>query len=179
MVICSRANKQSVFPDFILCKEKLSTCKETKYLGHYISDDLSDDLDVNRQIRKLYIQGNTLARKFSTCTPDTKCVLFQTHCSSLYVPQLWCKYKLSSMRKLHVAYNDCLRILLRIPRYLSATQMFTDLNLQGPKAVLRNYMFKFMNRILVSDNVFLAGIVQFVPHPLSPFWRHWEVFLRT
>lgn len=179
MVICSRANKQSVFPDFILCKEKLSTCKETKYLGHYISDDLSDDLDVNRQIRKLYIQGNTLARKFSTCTPDTKCVLFRTHCSSLYVPQLWCKYKLSSMRKLHVAYNDCLRILLRIPRYLSATQMFTDLNLQGPKAVLRNYMFKFMNRILVSDNVFLAGIVQFVPHPLSPFWRHWEVFLRT
>ena len=43
-----------------------------KYLGNYILDDLSDDDDINRQHRTLYVQGNIILRKFSMCSLDVK-----------------------------------------------------------------------------------------------------------
>ena len=39
-----------------------------KYLGQYITDDLSDDDDINRQRRTLFVQGNIILRKFNTCS---------------------------------------------------------------------------------------------------------------
>ena len=33
-----------------------------KYLGHYITDDHSDDDDINRQRRTLFVQGNIIPR---------------------------------------------------------------------------------------------------------------------
>ena len=43
-----------------------------KYLGNYISDDLSDDDDFNRQRRTLYVQGNIILRNFSMCSIEVK-----------------------------------------------------------------------------------------------------------
>ncbi len=40
-----------------------------KYLGHFCTDDLSDDNDIEQlENLKLYAQGNTLARKLHICT---------------------------------------------------------------------------------------------------------------
>ncbi len=52
------------------------TCKETKYLGHFISDDLNDDRDIYRRCSKLYAQANiflkcSLSKAF--CTPQLIC----------------------------------------------------------------------------------------------------------
>ena len=35
-----------------------------KYIGHVISADMKDDLDIMRQCRQLHAQGNALARRF-------------------------------------------------------------------------------------------------------------------
>ena len=42
-----------------------------KYLGHYITDDLSDDDDddINRQRRTLFVQGNILYCESLICVP--------------------------------------------------------------------------------------------------------------
>ncbi len=42
----------------------LNVCSVAKYLGHFCTDDLSDDKVIVRQCRKLYARGNTLVRKF-------------------------------------------------------------------------------------------------------------------
>ena len=47
-----------------------------KYLGHYITDDLSDDDDINRQRRTLFVQGNRILRKFNMCSLGVKLTLF-------------------------------------------------------------------------------------------------------
>ena len=36
-----------------------------KYLDHYITDDLSDDNDINRQPRTMYVQGNIILGEFN------------------------------------------------------------------------------------------------------------------
>ena len=52
--------------------------------GHYITDDLSDDDDINRQRRTLFVQGNIILRKFNMCSLGVKLTLFRTYCSPIY-----------------------------------------------------------------------------------------------
>ena len=40
------------------------------------------------------------------CSDNVKVNIFRSYCSSLYTSQLWWKYKVSSIRKLYVAYNN-------------------------------------------------------------------------
>ena len=116
MIVRSREDRQSKFPDFYLSEAALSVCSEITYLGHIISNDLTDDKDIYRQRRKLYAQANMLSRKFSMCTVPVKVSLFRSFCTPLYTGHLWCRYRQESIRRLTVAYNDCMRLLLRAPR---------------------------------------------------------------
>ena len=43
-----------------------------KYLGHIINNNLTDDDDIARQNRYLYVQANLLARKVCLCNISTK-----------------------------------------------------------------------------------------------------------
>ena len=158
MIVQCKGNNQTNFPDFYLCNDVMNVCHETKYLGHFICDDLSDDTDISRQRRQLYVQGNTLVRKFSMCSPDVKVRLFRAYCSSMYTSYLWCQYKMASIRKLYIAYNDAMRILLRVPRFLSASQMFVEMNVPGPLPALRNLMYRFICRLNVSDNNIIVAL---------------------
>ena len=54
-----------------------------------ITDDLSDDEDINRQRRTLFIQGNIILLKFNVCFLGVKLTLLRTHCSHVYAAQLW------------------------------------------------------------------------------------------
>ena len=80
-----------VFPDLYLCGAKLNVCTEVMYLGHFFTEDLSDDKDISRQCRKLYAQGNMLVRKFHMCSPDVNVALFRAYCTPMYTAHLWCK----------------------------------------------------------------------------------------
>ena len=55
-----------------------------KYLGVLITNDLFDDLDINRHLRYLYCVGNTLHSKFHNCSSPIKNVLFRSYCMSMY-----------------------------------------------------------------------------------------------
>ncbi len=47
-------------PNFELNNVLLTRVTKYKYLGHCISDDISDDDDMARQYRQIYAQGNAL-----------------------------------------------------------------------------------------------------------------------
>ena len=61
--------------NFVLNDEILTRVNKCKYLGHGLSEDLSDDDDMARQYKKMYAQGNALIRKCYMCTGDVKCTL--------------------------------------------------------------------------------------------------------
>ena len=143
-----------------------------------IRDDLSgdDDDDVQRQCGKLYGQANMLARKFHMCTPDVKISLCKTYCTPLYTAHLWCNFRESKMKKLQVAYNDALRIVLKIPRWSSASEMFVSNNVPTFNAVLRNVMYRFMCRLTGSKKMIIVSIVEVSKRDTrytSCFWKQW------
>ena len=146
------------------------------YLGHIITDKLyDDDDDMLRQRRMLYAQANMLSRKFYWCSTDGKINLFKTYCTPLYTVCLWVYYK-ASLCKLVVAYNDCLRVVLRKPRWTSASDLFCQSRISSFEALLRNLMYKFICRLNLSQN----AIIKMISDPscsmmryVSNYWQHW------
>ena len=81
--------------------------EQCRYLGTTISFKNSD-LDLKRQVRKLYANANLLLSKFSKCSINVKCYLYLrfialiilcTHVVWLYE---------TALKKLKVAYNNSL-----------------------------------------------------------------------
>jgi len=63
MNFCPRDNSKIVtdhFPSFTLCGQTLEFVPKFCYLGHIINDRLSDDNDINREIRNMYVRTNML-----------------------------------------------------------------------------------------------------------------------
>ena len=50
-------------PSFKMNYETIEVVNKYTYLGHIISDNLSDDLDIFRQRKRIFAQGNSLLRK--------------------------------------------------------------------------------------------------------------------
>ena len=71
-----------------------------KYLGHVITNDMTDDADVMRQRRQLYALGNVLSRRFHIRSIEVKNTLFRSFCTPMYTCQLWWNFSAPSMHKL-------------------------------------------------------------------------------
>ena len=177
VLICrSKGDQKLTFPVFYLSGQVISVSSSCKYLGHIIDDKMQDDADMLRQRRMLYAQANMLVRKFHFCSVEVKVNLFRAYCTPLYTAPLWVNYKSESLRKLKVAYNDALRILLKEPRGGSASQLFCINGLTTFQALLRNLMHSFKCRLDRSINEVIMALVN--PRYSSVryhsyFWKHW------
>ncbi len=104
-------------------------------------NEMNDDDDMYRQRRELYAQANMLMRK------SAKDNLFRAYCTSFYIAPLWVKFKKDSRGKLQVAYNDCMRILLKKTRWCSASDLFCKARVQSFPALMKNVMYKCICRL--------------------------------
>ncbi len=119
---------------------------------------MTDDKDIERQCRMMYMQVNILLRKFSFCSDEVKVSLFKAYRTPLYAAHLWCNYRASSLQKLQVAYNDAMRILLRRPRWHGACEICVSVREITLKALLRNLMYRFICRLNASINEIIVGL---------------------
>ena len=60
--------KKFRIPTFSLNNEQIPVVGSFKYLGHILTNNGSDDLDIGRQRKKIYAQGNSILRKFYMCS---------------------------------------------------------------------------------------------------------------
>ena len=95
---------------------------KVKYLGHVITNDMTDDADMMRQRRQLYALGNVLSRRFHMCSIEVKNTLFRLFCTPMYTCQLWWNFSAQSMHKLNVAYNNAEGVRKEVPE----SMMFAD-----------------------------------------------------
>ncbi|XP_026329035.1 uncharacterized protein LOC113237009 [Hyposmocoma kahamanoa] len=127
-----------------------------KYLGHYIADDLKDNMDIERGRRALSVRANMLARRFARCTVEVKVTLFRANCTPLYAGALWASYTQVSLRAIRTHY--AFRTLMRLPRFCSASAMFAEARVDSFMAVLRKRSASLLNRIRGSGNSLLKTI---------------------
>lgn len=65
-----------------------------------------------------------LLRKFSMCFVNVKCSLSRAFCTPMHNRSFWCSYRKVNMQRFIVSYNDTMRLLLQVPRWHSASQLF-------------------------------------------------------
>ncbi len=70
------------------------------------------------------------------CSSHVKVSLFWSYCTPLYMTQIWSNFHKHSLNRLTVAYNDVMRMLLRIPGQKSASQMFSNIQVPTCHAVI-------------------------------------------
>ena len=94
LIVASKNNViRPTRPNFQLCGAGLPYADSYTYLGHIISSDLSDNVDIMRQTRCLYARANTIIRKFNCASLNTKLMLFRAYCMPIYGCRLWCSMR--------------------------------------------------------------------------------------
>ena len=164
-------------PKFTINNETIESVSSYTYLGHILTDTLNDNLDICRQRKKVFAQGNSLLRKFYMCTLDVKATLFRSYVASFYTAQLWTNYTQTVINKLYIAYHNTLKLLIGINKYEHTRPICVGLNIKYCPALMRNLIYKFMNRLVSSDNILLKSILKTSLFYTSSMWKHWRKLL--
>lgn len=140
-----------------------------KYLGHIVAANLKDDDDIERERRALCVRANMISRRFAKCSRDVKLTLFRAYCTSLYTCSLWVNYTQKAYNALRVQFNNAFRVVMRLPRFCSASGMFAEARTACFHASMRTRGAAMVRRVRASSNAILAMIADRVD---CPYVRH-------
>ena len=144
------------FPQFTIGRDALKFVTKFKYLGHIISDTLSDDADVMREVRNLYVRSNILKRRFGYCSKAVKVVLFRSYCVNMYDTALWHSFTARTINRLRSCYHKCLKHFFGYSRRYSVCSMLLELNLPSFDTLLINSSAVFNQHWIASDNALVS-----------------------
>jgi hypothetical protein len=92
LIFKADTQKPAFVPPVVLDGSVMKIVDKFRYLGHMLTEDMKDDVDMERERRALAVRGNMLARRFARCTTQVKITLFRAYCQSFYTSSLWVKY---------------------------------------------------------------------------------------
>jgi hypothetical protein len=157
-------------PCFTLGGTPLKRVDSFKYLGHWITEDLKDNQDIERERRSLSVRCNMLARRFAKCTDEAKVTLFKAYCQSFYTCSLWVNYTQGTYSDLRVQYNNAFRVLMGLPRFCSASGMFAEAHVDGFAAIMRKRCASHLRRMRDSPNIILRVLSDRWDSPMLARW---------
>ena len=145
--------KECTIPNCKLNGIILHVVSSYKYRGYYITDDISDDEDINRQRRTVFVQGNIILRKFNMCSLGVKLTLFRRGLLIVHImftAQLWWNYKkTSTITKLQIDYHNMFLMFLVMSKYESTSYLCMLADIQCCQSVIRKSVYGFMSGFTV------------------------------
>ncbi|KAL0850890.1 hypothetical protein ABMA28_006799 [Loxostege sticticalis] len=134
------AGRQRSLPSVTLGGTDLKRVHQFKYLGHWVTDSLSDSVDVERERRALCVRCNMLARRFRT------------------------------YGALRVQYNNAFRMLFGLPRHCSASSMFAEAHIDCFYTIIRKWSASLWARVRGNSNGILSALADRWDSPLLRRW---------
>jgi len=160
MTFKARSAKSTATPVLKLGGQYVKSVDQYKYLGILLDTELSDDKDMQRQLRYQYCAANKLRASFSRCSNAVKKVLFRSFCTPMYASQLRCNFSKSCMHRMRVGYNFGCRALYNLPWRASVNSHQVQCNIPTFEALLHKYKYLFLERCRKSNNVWLRALMQ-------------------
>ena len=151
--------KWCTVPNFKLNGIILHVVVSYKYVGHYISDDLSDDEDINRQRRPLFVQGNIIYCESLKCVPW----VWNSH-SFVLIVHLCIQHnydgitKKSTITKLQIAFHNIFLMFLGMPKYESTSYLCTLFDIHCCQSVICKLVYGAMCILDSSANYIIKNI---------------------
>jgi hypothetical protein len=134
---CTSKVLKYVFPKFRLIHDEISFLQTFRY--HLISDDATDNLDTEHEIRNIFIRTNSLIRKFHKCSKRVKMSLFKSFCLCFYGIALWKSFNVTCLDRFKAAYRKYIKIFLGRRRRDSMSAILIELRLPSFDTVLYNH----------------------------------------
>ncbi|XP_063630410.1 uncharacterized protein LOC134801743 [Cydia splendana] len=166
-------------PGISLGGTPLNRVQKVKYLGHWVTEDLKDNCDVERERRSLSVRCNMLARRFARCSQPVKITLFKAYCQSFYTCGLWVNFTQRAYSDLRVQYNNAFRVLLGLPRHCSASGMFAEARTDDFAAIMRKRCASLLARVRCSTNGLLSAFADRWDSALMRRWTQLHVSRST
>lgn len=157
-------------PQVTICNTPLTRVSHFKYLSHWVTEDLNDNMDIERERRALAVRCNMLIRRFARCTRDVKTTLFRAYCQSFYTCALWVGYTQRTYSALRVQYNNAFRMLNGLPRFCSASGMFAEARVDGFHATIRKRCASLLRRMRGSLHSILSVLCDKWDSPILGRW---------
>jgi len=146
------------FPLFKIGDSFVKFVSTFKYLGHLIVDNLSDDEDILREIRSMFVRCNILSRKFAKCSTSVKTILFRSFCLCFYDISLWRSFKSCTLDRFRSCYNKCAKMFFGYRKYDSVTSMLLTTGLPSFDTVVSNARCKTLSRWCVCQNTIVLAL---------------------
>ena len=166
-------------PTIQMNNEPIPIVDHFKYLGHILSNNKNDDLDIDRQRKKIYAQGNSILRKFHMCSVEVKVELFKTYCTPLYTAHLWTNYTNLAIKNFYIAYHNVMKLFLGLPKWEHNRPQCVQYNIPHGPALLRSFIYKFIIRLYSSQNKLLYVIGRSDCLYESQIRKKWQSLLYT
>jgi hypothetical protein len=177
LIFKSKSFKNCISCNFRMGDVTLEECSSYQYLGHFITNDCKDNMDILRQCRSVYAKGNNLIRNFHKCTVPIKALLFKMYCGSLYTAQLWSHFTSYVYKKLAVAYHGVFKKMLNLPRWASNSSVFASHNVPSFQEVIRRNVYSFYTRVTVCNNRLVANVINNIYSEDSTLQKRWHALL--
>ena len=123
-----------------------------RYLGHIITNNLSDNEDIRRQLRCFHGRSSMLLRTFGSYSYDVKLLLFMSYFGSMCTSSIWCKCTKKQYYQMEVAYNNIFRRFFVYDKLSSASQMFVENRVDDFAARMRRLIYGFREWLHASEN---------------------------
>ena len=101
------------FPSFTAGNTALKFVNQFKYLGNILTQNLRDDVDIEREIKCLFVRCNILMSRFKYCSLSVKLKLFQSYCICFYNTALWNSHNKATLDRFVSCYNKCVKRFFR------------------------------------------------------------------
>ena len=177
VAVCPKSLRDLCIPKLFVNGSVLRNVEQEMYLD-FIMTSRNDESDtISKETRALYARGNMLLSKIRHCTQDVKKNLFMTYCSSLYCCSIWSAYDNSTLRSIHVAHNDVLRVMSHLPRHTRVSNIFVKQNIPSFPVLRRKLVYSMFKRVLTSSNSLVQALVDSNFFVSSKIFKKWMEIL--
>ena len=156
---------------FCLYGTALDIVDNEKYLGHYISSDLSDTVDIKNQMKMFYVRANMILRKFSRCSDAVKLTLVRSYCCTVYCCSLWYSIYVYDYSRLNIAFNCMIRKIFKL-RFDDSISNFCIRNKIKTLSEIRRFAINSLVTRLKQSNNRLIVMLYGLRRTATPFWNN-------
>ena len=132
-----------------------------KYLGFDITDNLSNEEDINSKRGKSYSEYNQILRKFHSVDENNKIFLFKQFCLQFYGAELWFGElgSKAALRQFEIGYHKAIKKLIGLSYHESNHYACQQAQLLLFKHLLNKLKIMFMFRLYISPCIFIEKIM--------------------
>ena len=164
VMIFKFGKRTSVEKQFFIGYQPVGHTRSVKYLGFYITENLSNVEDISSRRNKFYSEYNQILRKFQSVDKNIKVFLFKQFCLQLYGAELWFGDSRSKvpLKQFAIGYHKAIKKLINLSYHESNHYACQEAQLLLFDHYLNRLKIQFAFRIYLFPCLFIEKLLKYL-----------------